>query len=145
MDLYDVMRTTFAARDFVDEEVPDEVLAKILENARFAPSGGNRQGWKVIVVRKDETKTALKPLIMPTFQRYVAQVSNGEAPWNTINPTALSQEQIDAQPVAISHQRQPAAFGRLGRGVQDRRASGRAGLAPITDAGQRLDPLFQQV
>ena len=99
MDLYDVMRTTFAARDFVDEEVPDEVLAKILENARFAPSGGNRQGWKVIVVRKDETKAALKPLIMPTFQRYVAQVSNGEAPWNTINPTALSQEQIDAQPV----------------------------------------------
>ena len=95
MDLYEVMRTTFAAREFTDEAVPDEVLRKILENARFAPSGGNRQGWKVIVVRDTDTKAALKPLIVPTFQRYVAQVQAGEAPWNTINPTALSEDEIE--------------------------------------------------
>ncbi|MFT7654579.1 MAG: nitroreductase [Limisphaerales bacterium] len=96
MDLYEVMRTTFAARDFTDDSVPDSVLETILENARFAPSGGNRQGWKVIVVRSEETKTALKPLIVPTFQRYVAQVKAGEAPWNTINPTQLSDAEIAA-------------------------------------------------
>ena len=56
MELYEVMRTTFAARDFVDEPVSDESLARILDNARFAPSGGNRQGWKVIVVRDDATR-----------------------------------------------------------------------------------------
>ena len=39
MELYDVMRTTFAARDYTGEEMPDEVLYEILENARFAPSG----------------------------------------------------------------------------------------------------------
>ena len=53
MELYDVMTTTFASRDFTDEPLPDETLFKILDHARFAPSGGNRQGWKVIVVRDE--------------------------------------------------------------------------------------------
>ena len=56
MELYDVMRTTFAARDFTDDELPDETLYRILDNARFAPSGGNRQGGRVIVVKDAETK-----------------------------------------------------------------------------------------
>ena len=94
MDLYDVMHTTFAARDFTDEPVPDAVLRRILDHARFAPSGGNRQGWKVIVVRDPATRAALGPLIRPTMQRYMAQVQAGEAPWNTINPTRLSAEDI---------------------------------------------------
>ena len=63
MELYDVMRTTFAAREFTDEPVPDSALRKILENARFAPSGGNRQGWKVIVVRDQSTRRQLVGLI----------------------------------------------------------------------------------
>ena len=65
MELDDVMRTTFAARDFAADPVPDEVLHRILDNARFAPSGGNRQGWRVIVVRDLAQRTALGPLIEP--------------------------------------------------------------------------------
>ncbi|MEM8563641.1 MAG: nitroreductase family protein, partial [Pseudomonadota bacterium] len=42
MELYDVMRTTFACREFTSDPVPDTVLNRIIENARFAPSGGNR-------------------------------------------------------------------------------------------------------
>ena len=96
MELYEVMRTTFAAREFTDEPVPDEVLRRIFDNSRFAPSGGNRQGWRVIVLRDEQTRAALPDLIRPTFQRYVAQVQAGEAPWNTINPTKLSDEDIAA-------------------------------------------------
>jgi nitroreductase len=51
MELYDVMRTTFAVREFTDDPLPDPVLYRILDNARFAPSGGNRQGTHVTVVR----------------------------------------------------------------------------------------------
>ena len=94
MDLYDVMRTTFAARQFSDDPVPDADIHRILDNARFAPSGGNRQGWKVIIVRDQTTRDALPELIRPTMQRYVAQVKAGEAPWNTIDPTALSESEI---------------------------------------------------
>jgi nitroreductase len=99
MILYDVMRTTFAAREFTDEPVPDSVIRTILDNARFAPSGGNRQGWKVIVVREQATRDALVPLIEPTMQRYMAQARAGESPWNTINETQLSDEQILATDV----------------------------------------------
>lgn len=99
MELYDVMRTTFAARAFTDAPVPDSVLHTILENARFAPSGGNRQGWRVVVVRDSATRNALPPIIEPTMQRYVAQVQAGEAPWNTVNPTNLSDAEIAATPV----------------------------------------------
>lgn len=96
MELFDVMRTTFAARDFTNDPVPDEVLYRILDNARFAPSGGNRQGWKVLVIREDATRDALFRLMMPTFRRYYAQSRAGEAPLNTIHPTALTDEEIAA-------------------------------------------------
>ncbi|MEM9620049.1 MAG: nitroreductase family protein [Pseudomonadota bacterium] len=100
MELYEVMRTTFAARDFLDEPVSDEMLGTILDNARFAPSGGNRQGWKVLVVRDQARRAELVPLIEPTMRRYIAQVQAGEAPWNTIHPTALTEAQIAAAPVS---------------------------------------------
>ncbi|MEZ5557722.1 MAG: nitroreductase family protein [Pseudomonadales bacterium] len=96
MDLYDVMRTTFAARDFLDEDVPDGVIRRILDNARFAPSGGNRQGWKVIVVRDAATREALIPLMRPTMQRYFAQVQAGESPLNSVHKTRLSDARIAA-------------------------------------------------
>jgi len=98
MELYDVMRTTFAAREFHPEPIPDDVLHRILENARFAPSGGNRQGWRVISIRSPETRGALVDLMRPAASRYLAQRMAGEAPLNTIVPTALSNEQIAEAP-----------------------------------------------
>jgi nitroreductase len=40
MELNDVMRTTSAAREFTDDDLPNAVLYDILDNTRFAPSGG---------------------------------------------------------------------------------------------------------
>ena len=96
MDLYDVMRTTFAAREFTDDPVSDAVLGRIFENARFAPSGGNRQGGHVLVIREQATKDALSELAKTAAQRYAAQVAAGENPWNTYTPTAVSAETIAA-------------------------------------------------
>ena len=94
MELYDVMRTTFAAREFTDDPLPDEDLHRILDNARFAPSGGNRQGWKVIIVRDAATRRQLADLCVPGIQRYTAQVRAGENPWNTVVSSAVSDQQI---------------------------------------------------
>ena len=98
MELYDVMRTTFAARDFTDDPLPDATLARILDHARFAPSGGNRQGWHVIVVRERATREALAAAAAPAAKRYAAQVKLGESPWNTIDPTRADAATIDATP-----------------------------------------------
>ena len=99
MELYEVMRTTFAAREFTDQPVSDGTIAKILEEARFAPSGGNRQGWKVLVVREDSSRAVLRELIAPQMRRYVAQVKAGEAPLNTINTSRVSDEEVAATQV----------------------------------------------
>ena len=100
MDLVQAMRTTFAAREFSDDPVPDAALVRILENARFAPSGGNRQGWRVIAVREQATKDALAELARPAMRRYFAQIAAGEMPWNTIHPTRLAPESIEKTPIA---------------------------------------------
>jgi len=102
MDLYEVMRTAFSARDFIDAPVPDEVVHRILENARFAPSGGNRQGWHVIIVRDDAKRARLADLMLPAFRRYRAQQQIGESPWQTVTPTAVTAEQIASVPTGGS-------------------------------------------
>lgn len=95
MELYDVMRTTFAAREFTDDPVPDEALARIFDNARFAPSGGNRQGAHITVVRDPQARSRLAELGKGAARRYYAQLQAGENPWNPIHPSRVPQEVID--------------------------------------------------
>ena len=96
MDLYEVMRTTFACREFTDEPVPTDVLHRIIEHARFAPSGGNRQGWRIIHVTGDQDKVKLAELSLPCASRYLQEMQAGESPFNTINPSRVSDEQVAA-------------------------------------------------
>lgn len=98
MELYDVMHTTFSAREFTPDPLPDETLFKILDRARFAPSGGNRQGWRVIVVRDPKTREGLAAATVPAAKRYAAQVQVGESPWNTIDPTKVDAATIERTP-----------------------------------------------
>ena len=98
MELYDVMRTACATREFTNDPIPDATLFKILDNARFAPSGGNRQGWRVIIVRDRKTREALAELSVPAARRYAAQLKAGENPWNTVDPTNVDAETIELTP-----------------------------------------------
>ena len=89
MNLSEVMRTTFSCRQWTDEPVDDETLHAVLDMARFAPNGGNRQGWHVIVVKDRAIREQFVPLIKPATNQYVAQVAAGEAPWNTVVPSSV--------------------------------------------------------
>jgi nitroreductase len=99
MELYEVMRTTAAIREFTDDPIPDEVLARILDHARFAPSGGNRQGAHLVLVTDQETRRALAELNEPAVRRYAAQSAAGETPWNPLRPPGPSAEEIAATAV----------------------------------------------
>ena len=99
MELNDVMRTTFAARDYTGDALPDEVLYDILDNARFAPSGGNRQGNRVIVIRDPDTRDQLCKLAEPAAKIYAVQRQLGESPWNTIVPSKVTPQQAEETPV----------------------------------------------
>ena len=58
MELYEAMRTNPSCRYFTDDPVDPAVLHRIFDHARFASSGGNRQGWRTIVVTEPELKPA---------------------------------------------------------------------------------------
>ena len=95
MELYDVMRTTAAVRDFTDDPLTDETLRRILENARFAPSGGNRQGTQVVVVRDPSTRERLVEITAPGARRYYAQAAAGETPWSAWTPSAVTDDDVE--------------------------------------------------
>jgi nitroreductase len=105
VELYDVMRTTSAVRRFTDDPLPDEVLRTILDNARFAPSGGNRQGTQIVVVRAESTRRALVELTEPAVRRYMAQRLAGENPWNPVDPSRVTDEEVAATRVPDSFTR----------------------------------------
>ncbi|MDQ6917902.1 MAG: nitroreductase family protein [Candidatus Dormibacteraeota bacterium] len=67
------MRTAGTTRHFRADPVPDAILHRVLDNARFAPNGGNRQGWHVIVVTDAETRRALHDLYQPHWQAYLTE------------------------------------------------------------------------
>jgi nitroreductase len=90
-ELYDVMRCTPSTRRYTDEPVRDEVLARVFENARFAPSGGNRQGWRVIVVKDAATRTALRDLYLRGWYEYLAMVAAGLVPWAPVTDRAAEE------------------------------------------------------
>jgi nitroreductase len=56
VDFYDVVRTRRSVRSFKKNPIPEEVLSRVLEAARVAPSGSNRQPWKFILVRDEALK-----------------------------------------------------------------------------------------
>ncbi len=92
MELTDALRTTASVREFTDEAVTDEDVMRILDVARFAPSGGNRQGWRVIHVQDPERRRALRDLYLPGWYEYLAQSSAGLVPWAPITDRHAEQQ-----------------------------------------------------
>ena len=102
MELRDAMRTTPATRAFSDEPISDEVLYDILEHARFAPNGGNRQAWKVIIVRDPETKARIGELYDLGFREYVGFHRAGLVPFVAANdgrPAEIDLEEARTVPL----------------------------------------------
>lgn len=81
MELRHVLRTTPATREFTDEAMPDEVLHGILDVARFAPSGGNRQPWRVVVVRDPDLRRRVRDAYVLGWREYVAHLRAGLVPF----------------------------------------------------------------
>ena len=56
MEFTEVIRTRRSVRSFAEREVSEEVLGRVMEAARVAPSGNNRQPWRFVVVRDTDRK-----------------------------------------------------------------------------------------
>ena len=92
MDLERALQTTGAVRDFADHPVPDEVVFHILDVARYAPSGGNRQAWKVILVKDQKARGQLRDMYLVGWYRYLAIRAGGLVPWAPVTDRAAESE-----------------------------------------------------
>ena len=111
MDLRDALRTTGAVRDFRPDPVPDDVLSRVLETARFAPSGGNRQAWWVVVVKDPAVRRALRDLYLPGWYEYLAQRAAGLTPWAPVTDEAAEAAAVARAPaVAAESAAGPGGF-----------------------------------
>jgi nitroreductase len=88
VELVDALRSTGAVRDFRPDAVRDDALGRVLDTARFAPSGGNGQGWHVVVVKDPEKRRAVRDLYLPGWYDYLAMSSAGLRPWAPTNDPA---------------------------------------------------------
>ena len=59
MEVFDAIKTRRSIRKYKPEPIPEEKLRNILEAARLAPSAGNRQPWRFVVVQNKGLKKAL--------------------------------------------------------------------------------------
>ena len=65
--LLELVKKRRSCRKLKPDPIPDEYVDKIIEAARWAPSGGNSQPWEFIVVKKQELREKIVQLIMEGF------------------------------------------------------------------------------
>ena len=111
MELTEALRTTGAVREFTDELVDDAAIHRLLDTARFAPNGGNRQAWRVVVVQDPVLRRALRDVYLPGWYEYLAQVSAGLTPWAVVTDRELEREAVgSAGEIAAAAAAGPGGF-----------------------------------
>src|SRR5262245_59493928 len=85
MQLQDVIESTGTCRFYRPDPVPDDMLRRVLDAARYAPSGGNRQPVRFVVVREAQKKRQLQEWYLPIWKAYVARMAQHAA---TVSPRA---------------------------------------------------------
>lgn len=81
METREVLRSNGSARTFTDEPVSDAEVTAILDDARFAPSGGNRQPWRVAVVKDPVIRRGMADLMQPVWDEYMGAAATGVTPY----------------------------------------------------------------
>src|SRR5688572_24082373 len=71
-DLFEIIRTTRSMRRLKLDPVPNALIRKILEAGVCAPSGGNMQRWRFLVIRDTSIKQAVGALYKRAWDEVVA-------------------------------------------------------------------------
>ena len=74
MDVLEALYTTRAMRRVTEEPIPDVVQARILDAAIRAPSGGNTQNWRFLLVEDPDVKARIGPLYRDSIAQLWASV-----------------------------------------------------------------------
>ena len=106
MELREAMRTTPASREHTTDDLSDDVLYDILEDARFAPNGGNRRAWRVIVIRDPAMKQKIAALYDLGMREYMGFHRAGLVPFVASNdgkPAQIDLDEARKVPLPFEH------------------------------------------
>jgi len=96
-DLFEIIGSTRAMRRLKPDPVPDELVLKIIEAGTCAPSGGNAQAWRFLVVKSPEIKRAVQVYYQRAYDEFVRPRYDG-AP-----PPGVTPEAYQRQKSAVEH------------------------------------------
>jgi len=80
VDLHEAMSTCRAVRRLRPDPIPDAVLARLVQAAAWAPTGGNVQPWRIVLVRDPAAKRVLGELYAKAWADYSAGAKTAIAP-----------------------------------------------------------------
>ena len=78
LNLLDAIYNQRAIRYFKDQEIPDEIIHKLIEIATKAPSGGNSQPWRFLVVKNQDIKNEIAGLYLKSWDLAYGSDSKGK-------------------------------------------------------------------
>jgi nitroreductase len=78
--------------------VPDDVIHRVLDAARFAPNGGNRQAWKVVVLRDAEVRARIRDVYLLHWYEYLALRDAGLTPFAPVHDPAAEAAALAREP-----------------------------------------------
>ena len=98
MDLFETMENCRAMRRLKPDPVPDELVAKILRAGISAPSGGNTQKWRFLVIKDRKVKEAAAVWYKKAYDEIIGPRYSTVAP-----PPGVSPEKFKRQHEAVSY------------------------------------------
>jgi nitroreductase len=98
ISLFEAIQNQRAIRHFSERPVPDDAVEAILSAAIRAPSGGNRQPWRFLVIRNADTKRRLGQWYLSAWQAATADMGELTQPYR--HGAELAQ-QMETVPVLI--------------------------------------------
>ncbi len=84
MTVTEALKARTSIREFLETPVPEPMVREILDVARWSPSGGNLQPWKVVVVAGAEREA-----VTELARRVLSENPRGEATEYPVYPPAL--------------------------------------------------------
>lgn len=103
MDVYEALYTTRAMRRVRPDPIPMDVQAKILDAAIRAPSGGNSQNWRFLLVDDPEIRSALGPLYRECIDQLWDTIYKERVEAATADPEAPASRATRAMVASVQH------------------------------------------
>ena len=97
-ELFEIIRTTRAMRRLKSDPVPDALINRILEAGQCAPSGGNAQHWRFLVVKDPAIKQAVQVWYQRAFDEIMGPHYRSSAP-----PPGMDVERYRRQAAAVQY------------------------------------------